>query len=283
MLMEAMRLSLQEHEEQQRREREAANREGQNSNTTEESTPAASGDGALPASPSTPAGLEGHSGSHTPATEPQQTLAPPRPDSPSNSRNRSLTPIAALRQRTPSPTPAGSSANLQPSSSKGWRRRSSSPRNFSTIAAAMNATNTATAILNTSDVPSDSSSPAGPSGNTSTPNPPSTPTPATFSESVSPPSETVSPIDVPKDASGSDAKPARPAIAVHTSSFASSLFSAESAGQSYDVLESSPDSTVSREPLLASSPDTPTIPEPSESPPTIKDAGSNVGEGSHHE
>ena len=250
MLMEAMRLSLQEHEEQQRRERDAANREGQNLNTTEESTP---GDDALPASPPATPGLEGDSGSQTPAADHQQTLA--------GYENRPLTPIASLRRRTPSPAPTGSSTHLPPSSSsQGWRRRSSSPRNFSTIAAAMNATNTATAILNASDVPSGSSSAAGPSG---TPNPPSNLTAATLSENVSLASDT-SLMGVP---SGSDGKSARPAIAVHTDS---SILSTETTG--YNDPESPPDSTISREHHLVSGPDI--FPESPESPQSIKEAGS---------
>lgn len=292
--MEAMRLSLQEHEEHQRRE--AANRE-QSSSNAEDAPP---NEGALPIA--LPPGQQTPPESRTPNPNESTAFSSP-PGAPgsapstttySNStlhvgthlRNRSLTPVALTRKRTPSPTSTGPSEILQPASeSSRWRRRSSSPRPFSTIAAAMSATTTATAILGRGDGSSELSN--GFPGN-------STPTAASFRAESSPTNGTVSTADnlpsaavaIPSpnstDTESIAAKPIRPTMLIPTDSYASSVFSTESAGQTastYDVLGSSPDSDFSREPLLASSPDTPTLPESIDSVPEA--ASSRVGQGAH--
>jgi hypothetical protein len=260
MIMEAMRLSLVEHEEHQRRE--AENREQNDAETT----PTSDTD-ALPAT----GGSDSHSGSRPPTPAPLPTLAPPIAPIPTSSiqpfgtilrdhsgsnfnaegitpKNRSLTPISAVRNRTPSPIHPLSE------SSSNWRRRSSSPRTFSTIAAAMSATSTATAILANKDtvMPGDDNA-SPPSGRSSAPpvanNPEAAAKHSTRLE--------VGGIPIPRD-SDDVGTPRRLPMPIETESYGSSIFSTESTGQTasspYDVLGSSPDSEFAREPLLGNSP-----------------------------
>jgi len=285
MIMEAMRLSLVEHEEQQRRE--AANRE-KNSLNNEDTTPISNTD-AVP----TASGSVSRSESHSPAPLQSSTLAPIAPApitsmEPSftilqglpglpfnpegiiTARNRSLTPNPTLRNRTPSPVPPSITMQSSNESSSNWRRRSSSPRTFNTIAAAMSAASTATAILanrETSPV-SDADGAAPSSGRSSPPAPTSNAEPAA-TNNISPDMDGTY---IARDPDAVDT-PRRPPIPIQTQSYASSIFSTGSTGQSvrtpYDVLGSSSDSEFAREPLLSSSPGTPTIPDTGISPPEV--------------
>lgn len=260
MIMEAMRLSLVEHEEHQRRE--AENREQNNAETT----PTSDTDILLATR-----GSDSHLESRPPTPAPLSMLAPPIAPVPTSSiqpfstilhdhsgstsniegitpKNRSLTPISALRKRTPSPIHPLSE------SSSNWRRRSSSPRTFNTIAAAMSSTSTATAILANKDttIPGDDNT-SPPSGRSSAPPVANNPEAAAR---YSPRLE-VAGIPIPRD-SDDVGTPRRPPIPIETDSYASSIFSTESTSQTarspYDVLSSSPDSEFAREPLLGSSP-----------------------------
>lgn len=267
MIMEAMRLSLVEHEEHQRRE--AANRE-QDVSTNAETTPASNTD-VLPAIGRS----DSHPGSRPSTPAPLSILAPPIAPIPTSSiqpassllqdhlgssfnaegitpKNRSLTPNSTSRNRTPSPVHA--SRILQPSSesSNNWRRRSSSPRTFSTIAAAMSATSTATAILanteSTGLINDSSSSSVG--GCSASPR-------ATNHDLAAAQSALLDPASIPVSRSSDDlGTPKRPPIPIERESYMSSIFSADSTSQNasspYDVLNSSTDSDFSREPLLGS-------------------------------
>jgi hypothetical protein len=301
MVMEAMRLSLVEHEEQQRRE--AANRDQNSSSNPEaastssdttvptplplppsvEQSIAASEPGSGPRTPTPSAAV-----SPTPAVQsslqPSTTMAQGLPSSTlsvegTSRNNRSLAPAVGPRTRTPSPTNPHPSDSLQPpsESSNLWHRRSPSPRPFSTIAAAMSATSTATAILEGEDASIRGPNAAGTSGSSSTPattNRSQTPTissGALHTEGISSPSS--------RDSVNVAANPTRPPVSIQTESYASSMFSTESTGRTtgstYDVLESSPDSEFSREPLLGSSSfDTPMMPESG-----LPEVPSRVGEG----
>jgi hypothetical protein len=289
MIMEAMRLSLVEHEEQQRRE--AATR-AQSTSGNPDAVPV-SGDAAVP--PALPLSAtqsmsisEPGSGSHTPISSGPspapvafiELSAAAAQGGPSSTlgvegiptSHRSLTPVISSRNRTPSPTNPRPSDNLQPPNQSGsWRGRSSSPRPFSTIAAAMSATSTVTAILQGDEASSRRDKSAGASGSTTAPGAisgsmpaaTSSPTPAV---SGSPSSTTSVPSPNSHDSVNVVVKPERPQMSIQTESYASSIFSTGSTGQRpaspYEVLGSSPDSEFSREPLLGSTePDTPTIPE----------------------
>lgn len=276
MVMEAMRLSLVEHEERQRRE--AANGD-QILTSNPELTPIAN-DTAAPAPPSVALSLtvsESGSGGNTPTASaspipatlsfvnPSTTVAYGRPGSNHSVENasassRPLTPVASPPRRTPSPENQRPSDNLQAphSSSSSWHRGSPSSRSFSTISAAISTTSTATAIPKGRPSSYDDTT-TSTSGSSSTPGATSTP-PA----STNPPATTSIPSPPFRESVNVVVAPIRPP-AIHTASSTSSIFSVESAeqtsGSQYDCLGSSPDSEFSREPLLGSSYDTPTIPE----------------------
>jgi hypothetical protein len=284
--MEAMRLSLVEHEEQQRRE--AANKE--QSSSSEPDTARAPGDTAMPTALSSSAAQstaisEPRSGSHTPTPTPSalspspapsfeqsSTVAQGRPSSSTESTftgHRPVTPTTGSRKRTPSPPNPHSSGNLQiPSQSSGWGRRSPSPHSFSTIAAAISATSTATAFLQGDEASTRGDNAAGMSGSPSTPAATSNPPPANSPPSAvssNPPATAGIPPTPFYDSGHAAVKPVRPPVSTQTESYSSSIFSTESTSQHpespYDVLGSSPDSEFSREPLLGNSePNTPTIP-----------------------
>jgi hypothetical protein len=279
MVMEAMRLSLVEHEEQQRRE--AANR-AQNASSNPDAA-LVSGDASVPNAilPSVTlsiAASEPGSRPYTPTpsapptttatttfVEPSTIIAQGRSSSsysvegPSTS-SRPLTPAGSPRRRTPSPANQHPSDSLQPGSesSSPWHRRPSNSRPFSTIAAAMSATSAATAILKAEDTHSRDDNAVGISGNSSTP--------AAISSSTTPPVSSSLSISPSPSSRNVPANSARPQMSIETESYASSIFSLDSIGQAtspYDVLGSSPDSEFSREPLLGrSGPGTPTIPDP---------------------
>jgi hypothetical protein len=281
MIMEAMRLSLVEHEEQQRRE--AANRE---KNTSSINAPAmsTSNTDAFPSA----SGSESLPELHPPAAVESSILPPPIAPVPRGAmhpsvgppfsgegitaRDRSLTPNPGSRNRTPSPIPPPRALQPSSDSSSNWRRRSSSPRTFNTIAAAISAATTATAILadeETSSVPGgDNSSP--PSGRCSTPAK-NTEAAATSNTSLD-----MAEISILRD-SDDVGTPRRPPIPIQTQSYASSIFSTGSTGQTtrspYDVLSSSPDSEFAREPLLSSNPITPAIPDAGTGSPKTASSG----------
>lgn len=244
MVMEAMRLSLVEHEEQQRRE--AANRD-QSSSSNPDATPV-SGNTALPTSlpppfPQSTSIPEPESGSHTPIPSTTSLVPTHSFIEPSNSSlsmegasmsHRPLTPVNYSRKRTPSPTNIPSIDSLQPpSQSSSWQRQSSNPRPFSTIAAAMSAASTATAILKGDEVYTRGDGTHGVSGSISTTVPSSIPAPVVSSSSLPTTSILSSDSHSFVNVTG---KPDRPPMSVETE-YASSIFS--------------------REPLLGGRPETP--------------------------
>lgn len=285
MVMEAMRLSLVEHEEQQRRE--AANRD----QNTSDNPDAASVSGDATVSPALPLSgthsisiSEPESGSRTPTPsgpapapaafiKPSTTMAQGSSSSALGiegtvTNNRSLTPVTGSRRRTPSPSNPHLADNLQPSNhSRSWRRRSSSPRPFSTIAAAMSTTSTVTAILQGDETSNRRDNSSSTNGSTTTSGATGSSMPAA-SCGPSSGSPSISSIPSPNSLESVDVavKPERPPMSIQTDSYASSIFSTGSTGlrpaSPYDVLGSSPDSEFSREPLLGNAePVTPTIPE----------------------
>ena len=280
--MEAMRLSLVEHEEQQRRE--AANKE-RNSSSEPDTVPV-SGDAAMSTALSSPAAQstaisEPRSGSHTPTPsalspapsfEQSSTVAQGRPSSSTErtfTSHRPVTPTTGSRKRTPSPTNTHSSGNLQiPNQPTGWGRRSPSSHSFSTIAAAMSATSTATAFLQGDEASTPGDNAAGISRSPSVPAVTGNPPPATSPPSAisnNPPATAGIPSAAFYNSGHVAVKPVRPPVSIQAESYSSSIFSTESTSQHpespYDVLGSSPDSEFSREPLLGNSePGTPTRP-----------------------
>ena len=236
MMMEAMRLSLLEHEEHQRRE--AANNQ-QNGE-------------AAPGTPERPASTES-----TPPTESPTpnvsiaddglasalTIAAPRPTiSAAEPATSALPTTNAIAIE--SPRQASTPNNAEPSAPlNNMQRGPASPPPFSTLAAAMSATNAATAILSNH----------GGTGNSTA----SRDTAAASTTAPVPPPDTGKPINIPVAP-----MPDRPTLASEHMSFASSMFSTESneqdAGPTYDVLESDTDGEFARQPLLASDPPTPT-------------------------
>jgi len=171
-----------------------------------------------------------------------------------------LAPVTVSRKRTPSPAKLHSSDILQPpGQSSGWHRRSSSPRPFSTIAAAMSATTAATAILKVDEASPRGDDAAGTSGSMVTPPAATSDLMPSASSSPAPvvPGSLRAPSTASHDFVNVAVQPVRPPMAIQTESYTSSIFSTESTsqhhGSPYDVLESSPDSEFSREPLLGSS------------------------------
>ncbi|KAJ6455750.1 hypothetical protein C8R45DRAFT_586796 [Mycena sanguinolenta] len=263
MIMEAMRLSLIDHEEQQRKEAEEKKKkaaEAGNATAPEESTSTspAAGPSTLEApSSNAPAGAL-----NLPAPSPSASTPTPSPSTLSVSRNGS-------RSRSPSPNPLQALKDT----ATGWRRRTSSPPPFSTLGAALTGTvSTATAVISGSSGES-VSPPATPA------QPQSDPPPSQASgmdESNEVPTITVAASGTPNESEPSSADshsstandngmesedPVRPAASNHRESFVSVL-STSSSVTAYDNLPSSPESPSggqSREPLLASiSPSTPT-------------------------
>ncbi|KAF5386799.1 hypothetical protein D9615_001856 [Tricholomella constricta] len=240
MLMEAMRLSMIDHEEHQRKEAEEKRKQ-------EEAAAAAVGqseaDAASTSTPTPgPSTLEpptGHlislSSSPSPSTPVSSSPVPisqikPR-DSLSVKRNSLLSSIS--RSRTP-PSPSSGSLRNSESSSSSWHR-SPSPAPYSTLSAAMSAASTASAILGSS---------------------PSTGTCGTFAngEATSVPSispATSVPSSIPSSSSNAinEAEPLQPSGPPSHDQISAA---APLSPSPYDILPSSAESLVAYEPLLGS-------------------------------
>ncbi|KJA15933.1 hypothetical protein HYPSUDRAFT_47867 [Hypholoma sublateritium FD-334 SS-4] len=154
MLMEAMRLSLLDHEEHQRKEAEekkkqdAAAAAGQGSSGAEG---ASASEAPGPSSPG-PSSLAIHSAA--PSSSDLISSASSTTPSPRNADSRdSLAPArkswSLSRSRTPPPPPANPAANVPISEENqaAWRSRAAGPPAFSTLSAALTATSTAAAFL----------------------------------------------------------------------------------------------------------------------------------------
>lgn len=272
MMMEAMRLSLLEHEEYERREAAKKQQNGestasiveQTANTGSSSTPTANPhDGS--AAPLVPASLAAVPAPQIATNVPQSTNAivtsnlalnhsnsEPAGSSLSGSQYRQSNPppfstLAAAMSSANAATAiisnhnsTGNSTPRNPSpvpTVAAERPRQSNPPPFSTLAAAMSSANAAQAILSNNDSSSNSSAPTSP-----------------------PPVPTVT-VQGPAEIHTTPS-PTRPTLPPPSMSFASSVFSTESneqtAGSTYDVLGSETDSEYAREPLLGSDPPTPT-------------------------
>ncbi|KAI0670563.1 hypothetical protein C8Q78DRAFT_133638 [Trametes maxima] len=236
MVMEAMRLSLIEHEAQQRRQQEeeakkqkdeavaSGNPEGSASETIASSTESTTTSG--PPSDGTP--------SATPQPQNGSTVSQPGTPSPS------------VPPTSPSPASTGllSPANASNAESQGGRRSGRSSPSPDTLAAAvLSAASTARAVATPSperelpapvlDAEPTSASTVQDSSRPHTPAPPSTTT------------NDLPTIAEPFSGQGSAVSPSLPPIA-RPPSLSSSL----APSSSYDVLPSSPDSTISNKPLL---------------------------------
>ncbi|KAJ7940819.1 zf-C3HC4 type zinc finger protein [Mycena leptocephala] len=215
MIMEAMRLSLIDHEEQQRKEAEEKKKkatEASNGTATEESASAGPGPG--------PSTLEARS--NPPATA--LNLPSPSPSGSSLSVNRNPS-----RSRSPSPNPLQALKDT----ASGWRRRTSSPPPFTTLSAALKPSSP-------SAPPTQSDTPAEPSGGDG-------------DNTI--PTITVAGSGPPNESTASEEMeiPVRPP-SNHQESFTSMLSTSSSVGgvDAYDNLPSSPDSFAAHEPLLVS-------------------------------
>ncbi|KAJ7582820.1 hypothetical protein C8J56DRAFT_791635 [Mycena floridula] len=145
MMMEAMRLSLLDHEEQQKKQAE------------EKKKNAANQTGSV-AGPSSAAATSSAVSSSSPATP---------SSAPTHQSKDSLSAKSNFFTRSRSPSP-GASETGHGSQSDTWLRRSSNPPPFSTLSAALSATSTATALLAGASA---SSEPSTPSSNETAPIP----------------------------------------------------------------------------------------------------------------
>ncbi|KAJ7489882.1 zf-C3HC4 type zinc finger protein [Mycena galericulata] len=245
MIMEAMRLSLIDHEEQQRKEAEEKRKKGEAGNAAEESVSGGPGPG--------PSTLEARA--ETPAGTVLAPLAPSSsgssPHTPSSLAVTSNSPTSS-RSRSPSPNPLQALKDT----ASGWRRRRSSPPPFSTLSAALSTVSTASAVINgTGGEPI-------PSPTTTEPAAPAQPSAGDAEPAI--PTITLAPSDTPNTLSISDSgveSAARP-NPTHEESFTSMFSTNSSVGgpDTYDNLPSSPDSFVAHEPLLAVTPEAPATP-----------------------
>ncbi|KAJ6547384.1 hypothetical protein B0H19DRAFT_1211963 [Mycena capillaripes] len=241
MIMEAMRLSLIDHEEQQRKEAEEKKKKAEAGNATaaaEESASVGPGPG-----PSTLEARSSASALNLPSPSPSGST-PHSPSSLSVNRNPS-------RSRSPSPNPLQALKDT----ASGWRRRTSSPPPFTTLSAALSTVSTASAVLSStagepSPLPAPTAQPDTPT--VDTPSQPSggdgNNTIPTITVAGSTPNEST--------ASGNGVEnPVRP-TSNHRESFASVLSTSSSVDgiDAYDNLPSTPDS-LAREPLLAFTPE----------------------------
>ncbi|KAF8162922.1 hypothetical protein B0H34DRAFT_794682 [Crassisporium funariophilum] len=288
MLMEAMRLSLIDHETHQKNQADekkkkdeadaAAGGTGQRSSGESTETQAAPGPG--------PSTLEGRLSTHTSFSSNLSSSASsiPRSASPSSppthtkvGSQESLAPTrkswSLSRSRTPPPPNPVPNVPLSEENSAAWRNRAAGPPAFSTLSAALTSTSTAAAFLG-----------ATPGGEDKRPSRSTTPDPtahqhhATSSSSSTIPTITVVGSSSPEGSSSrhllppasssgpsssssqpevSEGKaPERPATAPQALSNTSSLFASDELagieGLSYGHLPSSPDSAISQTPLIDS-------------------------------
>ncbi|KAG5647126.1 hypothetical protein DXG03_001081 [Asterophora parasitica] len=257
MLMEAMRLSMIDHEEHQRKEAEekrkqeeaavAAAAQSEANNAASTSTSAAG-----------PSSLElptGHLISVTPSPSPSTPISSspvsisqvkPR-DSLAAKRNSLLSSLSRSRTRTPPPPNASSgSPRNSVASSSSWHW-SSSPAPYSTLTAAMSAASVANAVLG------GSSSSTG-AGDSATNGEVTSGLPSIPAAAASEPSPSSTPSSTPEaaDQAESSQQPGSP----HDQTSAAAPY----ATSPYDNLPSSPESLVAYEPLLGSSSRTPEEP-----------------------
>ncbi|OSD02888.1 hypothetical protein PYCCODRAFT_1435172 [Trametes coccinea BRFM310] len=231
MVMEAMRLSLLEHEAQQRRQQE----EEAKRKREEEAAAAADGTGAAPAAASsTDSALSSQPTSN--ASSPS-SLQP----QPGTAIADSVTPSPSLPPVSPSPAPSGL---LSPTSAASESQQSGHPSGRSTPSLQHEVTDTASSNA----VPAITSDSEGPAA-TAEPQAVSALTADSHSRPRTPVSSSVNPDSAPPTEPPSsseqtpDIPPALPRLQRPPS------FSALAAS-SYDVLPSSPDSTISSKPLL---------------------------------
>ncbi|OBZ75261.1 Protein SIP5 [Grifola frondosa] len=248
MVMEAMRLSLIEHEEQQRRQREeeakkqAAEGSAQGAQTQGESAGSSS---ATPTAP--PAVVEDTSApTSATATPPESSpISSPRSTDAESSLLSPLTPVSVGESLQMPPSASQSRTSLDTSTSQnqfsGRRSGRTSPAPYSAIsAAAVSAASTASAVASPS-FERPSIEPNAPEESATLVNDdhsqPRIPQPHTDADGTD-------------DAATADTLPgSRPiSVAQRNTSFTSSIVPSQ-----YDVLPSSPDSNVSRKPLLGSS------------------------------
>jgi hypothetical protein len=254
MIMEAMRLSLLEHEEQQRREAQNRQREGASSDSANgQPTPASSSALRIPGSlgPSSTVSSLASTPLLVAAPLQDEHLMPPAALSNSNSGSTSHWSIP--RNRTPSPSPpvthSASVANSQSDNTTSWFRRTSNPPPFTTLNAALGAASTARAIIGdgadhvqegAGDLPQNTTAAAN-----------ATPNDLVHTEPTSPPLTVAIPSAPPLVPTPNGA----PSATLHRAqSLADSVISSDSPypgpPSSYDVLLSSPESEFSHEPLL---------------------------------
>ncbi|KAJ7285667.1 hypothetical protein C8J57DRAFT_1708150 [Mycena rebaudengoi] len=241
MMMEAMRLSLIDHEEQQRKEAEEKKKKA----AAEASATEASASASTSADPG-PSTSEGRSSIPAPIalhSSSPPSASPTAPLSPTDSLAVHRKSSSMSRSRSPSPSPFQALKDTASS----WRRRTSSPPPFSTLTAALsNTVSTASAVISGTNEPNPGPVPTAlPHTPRSTGDGDNAPIPTITVE----PSATTS---APSEEAGPSS--ARPS-SVQRESFASSVFSTSSSvgPDAYDNLPSSPDSFVAHEPLLSGS------------------------------
>ncbi|TDL27550.1 hypothetical protein BD410DRAFT_782656 [Rickenella mellea] len=162
MVMEAMRLSLLEHEEQQRREQAKKNTDGGNQQTNADGEQSSNAGG--PSIRSDLPSLPSSAPINSPARDSSSNGSSPSSasslgvDIGPHQRNRSPTPavpspLGPQSLDVPSTLPSRRSIDRSPSPRPRQSSESSRPPPFSTLSAALAATSTATAFLSPSDIP----------------------------------------------------------------------------------------------------------------------------------
>lgn len=235
MLMEAMRLSMIDHEEHQRKEAEekkkqaAAQSEGENAADT--GTPSGAGSSSLDAPSPSPNSTDlSPASSSPPSSSPVQ--APSR-DSLNTKRNSLLASLSRSRTPPPPANTLSASSSGSDGTSSSWQRRSPSPAPYSTLSAALSAAATASAVLGSSPGHDSSTGANGDAVTTGGPIP-----------SITIGNNNTSPAALNEHPDSSQ-----------RSKSLTSMISADAPTQpssSYDYLPSSPESGFAHEPLLGS-------------------------------
>ena len=224
--MEAMRLSLIDHEEQQKKEAEEKRKQAATSGAPE---------GSAEAQSSTPA--DGQAIGHVPSISTLSlSSSVPRSSSPRPPSHKSQDSLSTgrksfsfSRSRTPPPPAPPTTVPLSEENSTAWRNRSTGPPAFSTLSAALTSTSVAAAILGSSVEPPSQSAPALTPGEAQEVDRAQSPIPTITVEINDPQTETiplasVNPFDDPPDAPGELAEepsasetPSKPAVDVSVS------------------------------------------------------------------
>ncbi|KAI0361901.1 hypothetical protein OH77DRAFT_2890 [Trametes cingulata] len=239
MVMEAMRLSLLEHEAQQRRQQEEEAKRQR-----EEAAASAAAGNTEQSSAEAVAGSTGSAASSQPTPDDSTPPPPPPPNDPAIAR--SGTPVPSIPATSPSPAPSGLLSPADAGSSgqpSGQRSGRSSPLQQDAVTAA-----SGEASPSSHDASSEPAAEAEPT---------SASTAHDHSRPRTPVSASVTANDTPTIAEppqGGEEDSDAP-LMDRTTSFASSL-----APSSYDVLPSSPDSSISNKPLLDGAAMNPTAP-----------------------